>query len=156
MNPVLWQWQSAGLQDTISNLSPSTTYHYRSVGFNCCAEGIGADTSFTTAWAPVPPTLVSPGTTTDTGFFASGLSPLFSWTGFSQASSYDLIISQSPYGLANIVFTGSAGGTSYQLPGNILQSGTKYAWYMVSFNGTGDAGTLRHRHFTFRRPPAWF
>ncbi len=123
---------------TISNLNPSTTYHFRSVGFNCCAEGIGADTSFTTAWAPVPPTPMSPGTTTDTGFFTSGLAPLFSWTGFSQASTYDLIISQSPYGLANIVFTGSVGGTSYQLPGNVLQSGTKYAWYMVSFNGIGD------------------
>ena len=123
---------------TLTGLAPNTTYHYRAFGFNCCLEGFGGDTNFTTAWAPLPPAPLSPGTATDTGYTTFDLATVFSWTGFAQASSYDLIISQYPYGVPNIVFTASVGGTSYQIPNGILQTGTKYAWYMVSFNSLGD------------------
>jgi hypothetical protein len=94
----------------------------------------------TTVWSPVPPTLISPGATTADGApTLTNLTPTFYWSAASQAASSDLIITKYPYGSGNIVATFGVGTTSsYQLPGGILQPGTAYAWYMVSFNSLGD------------------
>jgi hypothetical protein len=123
----------------ITGLNSSTTYHYRAIASSMAGEGFGADTTFTTAWAPVPPTLISPGTNTPAGPVLSGLTPTFEWSAASQAASSDLVVSQSPYGSGNVVFTAGVGVTSsYQIPSGYLQPGTAYAWYMVSFNSLGD------------------
>ena len=124
---------------TLTNLAPATTYHYQTFGFNCCAEGFGADQTFTTAWAPAPPALLSPGTNTPAGPTLATLTPMFNWSAASQAANSDLIVSQSPYGSGNVVLTEGVGVTSsFQIPGGILQPGTAYAWSMVSFNSLGD------------------
>jgi hypothetical protein len=140
---------------TLTGLASSTTYYYRIAASNTGGTNYGAFTNFTTAWVPLPPTPLSPGTPTDTTNTTANFTPLFSWIGTNQASSYDLIISQYPYGNANIVFTASVGGTSYQVPGGILQTGTKYAWYMVSFNSLGDeSAASASLYFQTPAPPA--
>ena len=87
----------------------------------------------TNVWSPVPPTLISPGAVTADGApTLANLTPTLSWSASSQAASSDLIITKYPYGSGNIVATFGVGTTSsYQLPANILQPGTAYAWYMV-------------------------
>jgi photosystem II stability/assembly factor-like uncharacterized protein len=125
-------------QASLSGLSSFTTYHYRMDAVNGGDTSLGADNSFTTAWMPVPPTLLSPGTSSPGSPSIVGtLTPTFTWTGASQASSYDLAIQTYPGG--GTVFTGSVGGTSFSsLPGGTLAAGTEYHWFMVSFNSLGD------------------
>ncbi len=128
---------------TPTGLASYTTYHYRLVANNSGGTGLGADETFTTVWQPVPPTLVSPGATTTGGGGAliGTLTPTMTWSGASQASSSDLILTEYPYGSGNVVATFSVSGASYQIPGGILQAGTDYDWYMVSFNSLGDEST---------------
>jgi hypothetical protein len=128
----------------LTGLSSFTTYHYRIDAVNSGGTSYGADTNFTTAWIPAPPTLVSPGSLSAPGPLIITVPPLFTWSGAGQASSYDLVITQSPppYGDGSTVFTASVGGTSYQLPGGVLQVKTYYAWYMYSFNSLGDESAV--------------
>jgi uncharacterized repeat protein (TIGR01451 family) len=131
---------------TLSNVTSANAGSYTVSAFQLLGpeDEVEADSQIATLtvsnyWAPLPPTLLSPGTATDTGYTTFDLMPLFSWTGYPQAASYDLIINQYPYGPGNTVITVGVGtASSYQLPGGILQTGTKYSWYMVSFNSRGD------------------
>jgi hypothetical protein len=123
---------------TVTGLAPGTTYHYRIDSVNLIGSADGADATFTTtgAWVPIPPTLVSPGSATSPGPTLTTLTPTFTWTGASQASSFDLVISQSPSG--KVAATFGVQGTSYQIPSGVLVGGTAYSWYMVSFNSLGS------------------
>jgi phosphodiesterase/alkaline phosphatase D-like protein len=125
-------------QATLTGLSSSTTYHYRMVANNSSTISYGADASFTTAWAPQPPTLVSPGTPTDTGSTVGTLTPTLTWNGFSQATEYNLMVSAYPSGA--VVYSSVLTGTSVQMPGGYLQAGTKYDWSVNSVNSVGEAG----------------
>jgi hypothetical protein len=123
-------------QASLTGLSPYTTYHYRIDANNSGGITYGADTNFTTAWAPVPPTLVSPGTSTAGSPGLATTTPTFTWTGASPATSFDLVILGYPSG--NQISVTSVGGTAYTLPNGILANGAEYEWYMVSFNSLGD------------------
>jgi len=123
-------------QAFLSGLNSYTTYHYRIDAVNSGGTTYGADESFTTVWAPVPPTLVSPGTSTPGSPGLASTAPTFTWTGASPASSFDLIILGYPKG--DQVFAGSVEGSSYTLPSGILADETAYQWYMVAFDSLGD------------------
>lgn len=125
---------------TVTGLSPGTTYYYRIIASNDAGLGIGAISNFTTAWSPVPPTLISPGATTSDGApTLTNLTPIFTWNASSQAASSDLIVTKYPFGSANVVATLGVGTlSSIQMPAGILQPETLYEWHMISFNNVGD------------------
>ena len=126
-------------QAAITNLSPSTTYHYRIDAANTGGASYGADATFTTAWVPVPPTLIAPGATTAGLVTLSTLTPTFSWNASSQAAGSDLVITKYPYGSGSIVAEfGVVTLSSYALPSGYLLPGTAYSWHMFSFNNLGD------------------
>jgi hypothetical protein len=68
-----WSNFSTSVQDQITGLQPSTTYHYRLYATNSGGTGEGADKTFTTTSAPVPPAK-DPSATTEaaTGVSSSG------------------------------------------------------------------------------------
>ncbi len=43
----------------ITGLTPNTTYHYRAIASSLAGQGLGADTTFTTAALPAPPTVAT-------------------------------------------------------------------------------------------------
>ena len=122
---------------TITGLTPNTLYSYHAVGRNAGGTGFGADLTFTTLPAPVPPMLVSPGNGTAPGPTIGTLTPTFTWNAASGAASYGLNVTLYPSGTPVYTSTTLA-GTSYPLPGGILAAGTQYAWSMTSFNGGGE------------------
>jgi Domain of unknown function DUF11 len=146
---------AAQLAAATLGLASATTYHYRIDAYNVAGTNYGADTIFATAWPPVPPKLLSPGAVKfDGAQTLTNLTPTFTWTAANQAASSDLIISQYPYGSGNIVATLGVGkNSSLALPGGILQPGTRYAWYMVSFNSIGDESAAS-APFYFKTPSA--
>jgi len=64
-----------------------------------------ANLTVSTAPTPVPsaPSLISPGTPSDTGAVVPSTTPTLEWTG-TGATQYDLAISQYPYGTSNVRF----------------------------------------------------
>ena len=105
-----------------------------------------------------PPTITSPGTSTDTGFTVSTLTPTFNWNGVAGASNYGLFISKEPYGAANIIYSNtSRTGTSFVLPGGWLINNTKYRWNMTSFSGGVESSVSNTLYFkTPGSPPGSF
>jgi hypothetical protein len=101
--------------------------------------------------APPPiPTALSPGTSTDTGFIVSTTTPTMQWSG-SDATTYELAISQSPYGSGNLVYdnaTISGSATSLVLPAGALVNGVKYRWNIQAINGSGQSGFSSDLYFT--------
>lgn len=90
------------------------------------------------------PTLVYPGSSSESGKLINSLSPTFKWIVAPNADSYALYISKYPYGTENIVFNsdndlsqGSIIGDSFELPFS-LQAGTKYRWNMRAHYSSGD------------------
>ena len=139
-------------QASITGLSSSTTYHFRIVAVNIGGTSYGADNTFTTAWVPVPPTLIGPGASTPGQVTVSSLTPTFSWSASSQAASSSLIITKSPYGAGNIVVDFGVGTLStFQIPSGYLQAGTSYSWYMISYNSLGAQSAASSSYY-FKTP----
>jgi surface antigen len=99
---------------------------------------------------PQAPTPTSPGTPTDTGAPVSTTTPTLQWTG-TNATQYDLAISQYPYGTGNVVFDSgilNGGQTSLVIPAGYLSNGVKYRWNMQAHNSAGWSGVSSSLYFT--------
>lgn len=86
--------------------------------------------------SPGTPVPTFPGTPSDTAYRVVRLSPTFTWTNVSGATSYGLYISKAPYGPSNIVYENqaiSASATTFTLPAGTLEPDVKYRWDMVAF-----------------------
>ena len=100
------------------------------------------------------PTIISPGTASDTGSTVGNLTPTLIWNAVSFASSYGLYISRDPYGPSNIIYSNSnLTGTSFTLPAGKLSSGVKYRWNMKSYDSNGVAGSVNNTLY-FQTPGA--
>ena len=114
---------------------------------------------FTTGSIPPLPTPISPGTSTDTGYTINTTTPTMQWSG-SNTTTYELAISQSPYGTANVVYDNasiSGSATTITIPAGTLQNGVKYRWNMQATNGSGVSGWSTWLYFTVNTggvPPA--
>ena len=102
----------------------------------------------------VPPTILSPGTTTDQGFSINTVTPALEWLAAPGAQAYGLYISQYPYGPSNIIYEHQGlGGTQHTLPDGVLNNGTKYRWNMTSFVNGGESNVSTDtRYFTVGIP----
>lgn len=123
-------------QATLTGLSSSTTYHYRINAVNSGGITYGADTNFTTVWVPVPPTLLSPGTSLPSNSAFATTTPNFTYTGESQASSFNIAIYAYPTG--SLIVNYSAHGSNQALPAGYLELGKEYQWSMTAFNSLGN------------------
>ncbi|MFZ0826557.1 MAG: fibronectin type III domain-containing protein [Verrucomicrobiia bacterium] len=126
-------------QATLNGLNSSTTYHYRIDAVNSGGTTLGSDVTFTTAWVPVPPNLVSPGTSTDTGYAVNTTQPTFTWVSNTNAASYGIVVTRYPAGTVVYQNTGLV-GNSFQIPSGYLfgtEGGVKYSWTMTAFNSLG-------------------
>jgi hypothetical protein len=123
---------------TLNGLTPSGIYHYRIDAVNSGGTTQGADMSFTNAWLPVPPTLASPGTSTDTGYTVSNTQPTFTWNNIAQAASYGIVIKN--YSTSAVVYQANGlPGSPFLIPnGSYLVADGKYSWTMTSFNSLGN------------------
>jgi hypothetical protein len=121
----------------LAGLTPSTTYHYRIDALDSGGTSLGADVSFTTPWLPLAPTLVTPGTSTDTGYQVPGTQPIFTWDDISQATSYGIVVRNYPSGSVVYQQTGLTGNTFAMPSGQLVVEG-QYSWTMTSFNSVGD------------------
>jgi hypothetical protein len=72
------------------------------------------------------------------------------WSG-SGATTYELAISDSPYGTGNVIYdnAGISGlSSSLAIPSGYLQSGVKYRWNMQATNGAGQSAWSSDLYFT--------
>ena len=104
---------------------------------------------------PSPPNLISP----PNGDTDVPLTPTFRWGSVSNADYYGLYISEPPYGPSNLVFDseenyGPIYGTSFTLPGGILDCGVTYYWNMRSHNSAGWGNFSNSWHFTTLSMPS--
>jgi hypothetical protein len=92
---------------------------------------------------PLPPVLVSPGTSSPPGQIINTTRPTFQWQAVSGADQYGLYIEKkNNSGGWDLIFDSpSLGititGTSYTLQDGILTDGGEYRWYMNSHNSSG-------------------
>ncbi|MGJ8726753.1 MAG: DUF6531 domain-containing protein [Roseibacillus sp.] len=139
---VLQTYQTLGantssFQDTA--IVVGETYSYRVYAQN--SDGPSGKTSLRSLeFGALVPSLISPGTATDTGNAAAGtLRTTFEWTPVAGASYYGLYVSREPYGSSNIVVDNEWGqiqgdDTSYTLEvAEALQYGKKYRWNMRAY-----------------------
>ncbi len=88
------------------------------------------------------PTILSPGTPSDSGSAVPNLTPAFTWTQVSGAARYAIAISKQPYGPSNVVYSNNyLTGQSFQIPSGSLLPGTKYRWQLAAVNSSGVEGT---------------
>ena len=102
-----------------------------------------------TAQTPVP-TPISPGTSTDTGYQVNTTTPTMQWSG-SGATTYELVISMSPYANANIVYDNKSipgNSSSLIIPSGQLQVGVRYRWDMKATNSSGTSAWSSDLYFT--------
>ena len=111
-------------------LSAGTTYSWMVVAKNAAGTASSATWSFTTFIAsPSVPALLSPGN----GAGGVSTAPILSWSGASNATSYDVYFGTTPS--PQLVTNTTA--TSYS-PG-VLAPGTTFSWYVVAKNAGGSA-----------------
>jgi hypothetical protein len=102
-----------------------------------------ASTAQPSATPPAAPAVVSPGAASEPGPVISTLTPTLRWTAVPGAVSYAVGISKYPYGSANLVWNPQiVKGTSIQVPGGVLQPGTKYRWNMQARSAAGQLSPL--------------
>ncbi|MCF8083466.1 MAG: S8 family serine peptidase [Deltaproteobacteria bacterium] len=98
-----------------------------------------------------PPTIISPGTSSDTGFEISTTTPKFEWNNVSNAVRYGLYISKEPYGSSNIIYQNEQlTGTSFTIPSGELSNGVKYRWNMVAYNSAGQESAVSNDTLYFK------
>jgi subtilisin-like proprotein convertase family protein len=69
----------------------------------------------------------------------SDLTPTLDWNSASNADTYEVNISQYPYGGANIVYTQSGiTSSSHAVPSGVLVNGTQYRWDVTAVNSAGE------------------
>jgi len=87
---------------------------------------------------PLPPTPLSPGSSSAPGPTISILTPTLQWQTVSNADYYALAISVYPYGSTNVIYNPQQiYGSSITVPSGVLESGKKYRWNMQSYNSAG-------------------
>lgn len=143
-----------GLSSNLTGLACGTAYHFRVVATNQYGTTNGADATFVTVACPTlpPPTPLAPGTSVESNATSTSLTPTFTWSSVTGATRYGLTVRREPYGATDIVLQmTSLTGTSYVLPGGILQDGVKYRWTMTSFNSAGSESAVSAALY-FRTP----
>jgi hypothetical protein len=148
---------AASFSQTLTGLSPGTTYNFEIAASNSVGVSYGQPyLSFTTLSPLATPTLVSPGGAAPTDdVVVSNLAPTFMWNTVSGASGYNLVIALYPSG--SVVFSTSVSGTSYPIAGGILSSGTVYQWYVNAVDGVGDqSANSSLLYFNTPAPPTVF
>ena len=99
---------------------------------------------------PSTPSPISPGTSSDTSYPVSTTTPTMNWSG-SGATTYELAISQAPYGASNPTYDNnqlSGSATSYPIPTGVLHNGVKYCWNMQATNAAGQSDWSTPLYFT--------
>lgn len=90
-----------------------------------------------------PPTLAAPGVTTAPGTTVTTATPTFAWQAVNGAGGYSLYLSKFNGSTYDLVFNSETAlgqpitGTSFTLPGGILQPNAQYRWNMSSHNQAG-------------------
>ena len=108
---------------------------------------------------PDPPTILCPGLGPEPGHTINTLTPTFVWRSVSNADYYSLYVSKYPYGSGNIVFDseidyGPLYGTSFTLPGGILNDGEQYRWNMRAYNSEGWSDFSTRLYFVVNTLPS--
>jgi hypothetical protein len=97
---------------------------------------------------PLPPTAISPGTSTEPGETIANLTPTLQWSAVPGADYYALAISKYPYGTQNIIYNSrQVYGTSHVVPSGILEYGQKYRWNMQAHNSGGWSAVSNTLYF---------
>ncbi len=139
------------------HLNSGTNYRWNMTTVNSAGEGSVGNTLYFQTTTPVTtlagPTITAPGAATDNSFPESSLTPTFDWNSVPGASSYNLYISDAPYGTANIIYsaTGLTGNT-FTIPTGHLNSGTNYRWNMTTVNGAGEGSVGNTLYFQTTTP----
>jgi hypothetical protein len=133
------------------HLSGGTKYRWNMMAYDSAGwSPVSSSLYFTVSTVPLPtePSLITPGTSTDTGYSVS-TTPTMQWSG-SGATQYELAISQSPYGSSNVVYDSLLAGSasSQPIPSGYLQNGTKYRWDMQATNAAGQSSWSAPLYFT--------
>ena len=106
------------------------------------------------AQKPDPPTLLSPGSTSEPGPVIATLTLTLQWTGVSNADYYALAISKYPYGSGNIVYNPQQlYGTLHPVPSGVLEHGKKYRWNMQAHNSAGWSDVSSTLYFQMSHLP---
>ena len=128
---------------TLTNLQPSTTYHYRIMANTCSGNNFGADAQFTTS-APVqqaPPVAVTT-SATSIGTNSATLNGTVNPKGNPNGTGYDFAYGTSA-GYGSYTGTGSAGTGNSPAPVNItiygLAAGTTYHFQLEAGNSAGSS-----------------
>lgn len=137
--------QSGIFSSPVSNLLPSTTYHFQATATNAAGTSVSSDSSFTTAGPPPPPptvpsvstapgaTLIQDTTVTLNGYIAStGGAPI-------TADGFDYGTTTS-YGTHVSAATVVSGAFSYALTG--LTASTTYHYRATAVNSAGTGLSL--------------
>jgi uncharacterized repeat protein (TIGR01451 family) len=124
----------------ITNLAPSTTYHFRIVAFNAVAEGLGDDMTFTTAnlvGQPPPTVQTLPASSITTG--SAILNATVNPNGLETHAYFEYGTTTS-YGSTTALEDLGAGGAVQDLQYALnLASGTTYHYRIDAYNSAGTS-----------------
>ncbi len=134
----------------VGALNNSTTYYWRVYGLNRVVAGAWSSTwSFTTAYPPPAPVLLSP----INGATDQSTIPTLSWNASSGAVSYTLEIAYIPT-FESILqsYSGMTGVTSKQVA-HALEGFTTYYWRVSAWDSIGTSAWSTVWHFTTGQAP---
>ena len=101
-----------------------------------------------------PPTITSPGDSSEPGPEINDLTPTLQWNGVASADEYGLSISEYPYGSSNIIYDKYVTGTSHTVLSGYLESGKKYRWNMKTYTDAGySSGVSNTLYFQTKSEP---
>ncbi len=138
-SPIINQASITGTSFTPSSaLAASTLYYWKVTAVNAVGSTVAtnAGLSFTTSAPPPVPGNFSQSAPA-AGVTGVALTPGFSWTASSNASSYTLVVSTSSTYASPIINQSGISGTSFT-PGSNLSNSTLYYWKVTAINGSGS------------------
>ena len=128
---------STNASDTVSGLSPSTTYHYRIVATNASGPAQGGDMTFTTGSAPQKPTVTTSAATLVTAVTAQANGTV---NAHGQTTTFVVQYGKTTsYGAQTPVQAVGAGTTAQSVTAALagLTPGTTYHFRVVASNASG-------------------
>jgi GH18 family chitinase len=136
---------------SLSNLSASTTYHYRVKSTDPSGNlATSANFTFTTTAPPAPPSTPTPSSPSN-GAVGVSTNPTLSWNASAGATSYQLQVSTSSSFTTTVVNQSGITATSYAVSG--LSYSTTYYWRVNATNAGGTSSYSITWNFTTAAPP---